>query len=364
MGFLSRIIEVLCFTCGSPAGRAAAPRKEPKSRRGNFWEPIYAPGPTVPLATPIWTSGNSKFEGCLISGEACEQRRGFQGMHFEACDFVHTFSAHRMFFKECVFLRCDLGLAVWKGVKFSRCKFILTSFTQGSFIDCDFQECTFSDISLSGNDLRLEGTIFSNPDEFIGAAYTNLDRAVLRDHGVTAQYQISRLEETKAAVSRTVLDNLRSAGSDAAFFAAVKTASVQSLRAKLAVQRLARSQSKSTPFKLWFLAGEGIVYWELTACEFAGAINGWGSSIAKPALVGIGVVCLFSWLYIVSGTRDNLGSSVLTTLDVTFLFGYTKEVTAQSYKGAKLLMVINAFVGLFWYAVAAPTIVNRVSRAR
>lgn len=53
--------------------------------------------------------------------------------------------------------------------------------------------------------------------------------------------------------------------------------------------------------------------------------------------------------------------SIIQSFDITFLAGYTKYVNARDDYGIQLICLTNMLLGLVWYAISIPTVINKIS---
>lgn len=349
------------------AGTIMSSQKRSKS----YWDSIFV-GHTLKLTPHGWDFTNNKGPSQLYfkSSDLLDyieknslRRFNCKAISFDECDFNGEFTSEiakqEISFGKCNFTKCDFGGSVWKGVKFSECKFERCSFTMAEFQDCIFYECKWIDITLSGTETKMPNTLVSNPAEFIGAAYTNLDKSILQKNSKTPAYQKMRLEGTKAKFSRTLLKNAESHGDDDAYYGAVQTYLNQSLKSKI--------QKSMYEFR----HGEGFIkhgmnflaaYFELLLLNISGFVNCWGKSIARPALIGISLTLIFGLAY--GFISNDYQRGLVQGFDITFLVGYTKYAGTLNPNPIhiELLYGINAFFGLWWYAVLVPTLINRISR--
>ena len=340
-----------------------------QKRSKSYWDSIFI-GHTLKLKPHGWDFTNNKGPSQILfkSSELSDyiknkslRRFSCKSINFDECDFngefISEISKSEISFGKCNFSKCDFGGSVWRGVKFSECKFKLCSFTMAEFQDCIFYECEWTDITLSGTETKMPNTLVSNPGKFISAAYTNLDKKVLLKNSKTPSYQKMRLEGTKAKFSRTLLKNAENHGDDDAYYGAVQTYLNQSLRSKI---------QKS---KYGLIHGKGIIshgmnfmaaYFELFLLNISGLVNCWGKSIARPAIIGIVLTFTFGLLY--GFLSNDFQKGFVQGFDITFLVGYTKYADKTTPIYIEILYGVNAFFGLWWYAVLVPTLINRISR--
>ena len=340
-----------------------------QKRSKSYWDSIFV-GHTLQLTPHGWDFTNNKGPSQLYFksldlyeyiNKKSLRRFNCKSISFDECDFSGEFvsevSRHEISFGKCSFAKCDFGGSLWKGVKFSECKFERCSFTMAEFQDCIFYECEWIDITLSGTETKMPNTLVSNPGKFINAAYTNLDKNILLRNSKTPSYQKMRLEGTKAKFSRTLLKNAESHGDDDAYYGAVQTYLNQSLRSKI----------KKSMYE--FIHGKGFIghgmnflaaYFELLLLNISGFVNCWGKSIARPAIIGVMLTFVFGLLY--GFISKDYQRGFIQGFDITFLVGYTKYVDKNNSVCTEILYGVNAFFGLWWYAVLVPTLINRISR--
>ncbi|WP_238540835.1 anti-phage Hailong system effector protein HalA [Pseudomonas sp. GM33] len=340
-----------------------------QKRSKSYWDSIFI-GHTLKLTPHGWDFTNNKGPSQLLfkSSDLSDyikkksiRRFSCKSISFDECDFNGEFisetSRHDISFGKCSFSKCDFGGSVWRGVKFSECKFERCSFTMAEFQDCIFYECEWTDITLSGTETKMPNTLVSNPGKFISAAYTNLDKNILLRNSKTPSYQKMRLEGTKAKFSRTLLKNAENHGDDDAYYGAIQTYLNQSLRSKIQKSMYELIYGKGfISHGMNFLAA----YFELLLLNISGFVNCWGKSIARPAIIGIALTFTFGLLY--GFLSKDFQKGFVQGFDITFLVGYTKYADKTTPIHIEILYGVNAFFGLWWYAVLVPTLINRISR--
>jgi uncharacterized protein YjbI with pentapeptide repeats len=348
-----------------PAG-PRSPSRPPRGRRlKSYWEPIFDPNDSAGFPDGSWDFSHSKAPHhvtYVADSLATVLSAVFTRIDFRVCDFEGVFS-RRVVFRNCRFEKCDFGTSEWVDAKFTRCEFQACSFTQATFRDCEFRDCVWSQIGLSGNETRLPGTLITNPGAFIDAGYTNRDEVTLQRENKTNLEQQAKLEGTKATVARQLLANCVQIGDEQTYYDAVKTYVRQSTKAKqadLLHQLRAANVQKSVPLLIRAL----LCLIDMAIANATGAINGWGSSIARPFMLGVLACIVFAAVYYVFGYRESLLAALVTSVDVTLLIGYTKHAVRDGPVSEQLLFIANMLVGIVWYAVFIATIVNRVSRVR
>lgn len=343
-------------------------------RRRNYWEPVYKPE-SVSKKYPIfnWDFTNTAGpKSCTCEAETLEKKISrtesyvIGEQNFVNCDFSGVFGNIRLSFKSCRFEDCDFGRSNWINVKFSDCIFEKCSFSTASFSDVQFLRCQWLDIGMSHEEMRLQDVMVSNPAEFINSAYTNRDKDELALHGKTVEYQVYRLEQTKSKIGRKVLANLEKTGDDDVFYAAVEACAKQIFAAKIIEAKYKRRSLKNyfsidaIKWSLLFF----LYQVELGIVSLSGRINGWGGRIGRAVLCGLFLIAFFAIYFYSLGFFTDFSSSLLAALEITLLVGYTKYTTTGTPWLQQLAYSINMVLGIWWYAVFVPTMINRISRVR
>ena len=246
-------------------------------------------------------------------------------------------------------------------MKFTGCKFRRCSFSTARFEDVQFIDCTWQEIGISSGEMHFKGVLITNPEEFVASAYTNLDRDTLAQRSTTPEHQKYRLEGTKAKVARTILSNLQGLYDDRAYYRSVKTYARQTLISRIADSSYLANHERIGLRKIWHIGAASALRLELTVLTLSGQVNEWGRSIGRALMVGFAIVVAFWIIYWLLGAHSP-GSNLLASVEITLLFGYTKYASIASDLRLQVLECVNAFFGLWWYAVLVPTIVNRISR--
>lgn len=343
----------------------------PRNRRTkNYWEPFYAPDITMSFDEHTWEFDKDKGPVHSIFNDDSLKKVHTRSsplkliqINFNTCDFYGKFD-NQIIFEECDFLKCDFGLSTFNKCKFNKCTFRRTSFTQATFYDCEFRDCDFNEIGISGNETILEKTLFTNPSKFINAAFTNTKQLPYK---VNPLRQRLRLQESKSTLSRVILNNLTSEGSEEAFYDAIKVNTLQNSKAKLAktlINILDNSGSLSGIIKLPFFVVRGTAHLvELAVYSAIGEINNWGSSTIRPLTIGTILVFIFSLIYWHIYKIDFL-QSIKTSIELMMVFGYTNHVKPNDINSLSMLYLINTLIGIIWYIITAPTIINKITRIK
>ncbi|MGQ7938250.1 anti-phage Hailong system effector protein HalA [Paraburkholderia sp. D1E] len=342
-------------------------------RTKSYWEPVFNPNSAAPVAVYDWdVTGKTgiqnqlcrAFELAALMRSRAQTRWPVSTFAFADCDFEGQFAD--VTFKNCTFVGCDFGSCSWKNAKFSNCEFKKCSFTMTTFEQSQFITCKWEKIGISGTETKFFDTSVSNPLEFIAAAWTNLDSGVLSQFNKDALYQTMRLEQTKTKVARLILSNNERSGDDATYYRSVETYLRQIIRSK---QIVCKYNIKNRISIIVNIASLLLFYVESVLLRISGTINNWGASVARPAVVGLIIAAAFAgWYYFAwrffLGMSPPLKETAMKSFDVTLLFGYTKHALAGSRFFEQTSYAINAFLGLWWYAIFVPTVINRISRVR
>ncbi|MDR6632291.1 uncharacterized protein YjbI with pentapeptide repeats [Phyllobacterium sp. 1468] len=344
-----------------------------EKRSGSFFEPIYDPTDTQPFPEDTWpkTPNQRKDHVTLTSGKFLktwqrDEKIVISNVIFDKCDFLGDFTSATPTFKNCEFDRCDFGLTKWRRAKFKGCKFYRCSLTLATFEGCEFRDCKFSEIGLSGNETLLIGSTFTNPAEFINAAYVCVDEETLktRGRGVIRQYQIMRLEGTRATVARAIMNNMMTYGDEKTYYKSIELYQNISIKAKIMEVKYKLSENTGLDESVINIIDLVTLCFESVIINIAGKLNNWGASIARPTLIGALLIAIFAFLYWVSGIRETFLGALSASIDITLLIGYTKHAANNLTSGTKFVFSLNMISGLIWYSIFLPTIINRVSRVR
>lgn len=362
-------------TNGAVVTKQKKPTLTKRSKRLNsYWEPIFDPNFNGPTNDFDWnTSQKTGVKKSLCKSHRLRDvMRGLnvrgwtiKNFSFVECDFLGEFNPI-LSFNGCNFSMCDMGSTTWRGVKFSHCDFTKCSFTMATFEQCIFYKCSWSEIGISGTETKLFDTVITNPEAFINAGYTNLNPDVLKQKGnVIPDYQAVRLEGTKLKLARTVLSNNEKNAEDVAYYESIKIYLLQSIKAKTSKARYDRKQNKDKLANL-FVQFFGVL--EKNIISLSGWVNGWGGNISRAALCGLSLILSFFLFYSIFkfGPDHELTwkNYLIKSFDITLLIGYTKHATSAQCWQEQTLYGVNALLGLWWYAIFVPTIINRICRVR
>ena len=346
------------------------PKKTTK-REGHFWDPLFGSASAPKIRNGDWdldtiTGLNNHCISADIFFSKYDQynRIKILDKSFSNCDFEGHFTEKKITFSKVVFKQCDFGECRWKDIKFSDCSFVECSFTLSIFHSCEFRNCYWEKIGISGNEMKLIDTIITNPGEFIDSSYTNLDPDTLARFRTTENKQLGRLAETKTKVARQLVTNLAMSGEEIGYYLAIEIYIKSFIEWKKWDCRR-RILRKDGIFKdNWNRARLISAHVEYYMMNFAGLVNAWGGSVIRPFFIGCLIVLSFAALYLLFGVRSGIYSAFSTSIDITLLAGYTKHASKQDGFLIDSIFLANMLIGIIWYAIFVPTVINRISRVR
>ena len=79
-------------------------------------------------------------------------------------------------------------------------------------------------------------------------------------------------------------------------------------------------------------------------------------------MCGVALVGVFWAIYFLADVAPGFVQAGVAALEITLLIGYTKYTALDTPLWSQLLFVLNMILGLWWYAIFVPTVVNRVNR--
>lgn len=274
-------------------------------RKSSFFEAIYDPTDVADFPDSDWKFVEEKSRhhvtltaSNFLNSFDTHDKYVIDSINFDKCDFFGDFSEATPSFKKCVFEQCDFGLTNWRRARFKNCRFYRCSMSLASFEQCEFRDCKFLEISFSGNETILTGTVITNPEAFVSAGYTNVDPEVIRQkaNGQNVDYQLMRLEGTKATIARTIMSNLAVSGDEASYYESVKTYQKVSVESKIMMARHVLSKKEGINVSLGALFDLCVFRLEKLILNVAGKVNNWGASVARPALIGVALVFVFTFI--------------------------------------------------------------------
>lgn len=316
-------------------------------------------------------------ERTLDSVKEKAERIYIENIQFNTCDFIGGNEGKKITFRNCVFEKAYFGYSCLKDVNFEECKFSNTSFALTKFHRCRFDElCTFSEISISGGKtVFTESAICAG--KLIDAIYIYATKEYCKKHPTKKiEQERSKMYESMVKLARNILESVSKNGDDDSYYNAVKQVHKLKIKEKhhKKLWEIRKNKSKSF-FKLIFYP----FHYAIVKCAMPietfilktfGFLNGWGASVFRCVLFGFSILTIFSMLYYFFGmepvqpgdtTFPHVIKSIIQSFDITFLAGYTKYVSAKDDYVFQLMCLANMLLGLIWYAISIPTVINKIS---
>lgn len=302
---------------------------------------------------------------------------------FEMCDFRGNNSGQKITFKNCQFTRVYFGHSELYDVNFDNCVFNESSFSLAKFYRCFFNEtCKYKKISISGGKTNFDNSIISS-EGLLSNAFKYATTEYCNEHSLNKEDQVYRMYLSQVKLARNILNSVSIIGDDDIYYDATKTLFKLRLKERESKIKLAASnyktaakdQNKLKNNTLWiYKTTRSFLFpFEKMMLNFFGLINGWGSNFLRCMFFGGIIFIIFAIIYFIQqsgaeGTNltwnQQLLKSMIQSLDITFLAGYTKYSVANDPPTQQLLLLINMILGLFWYGVSLPTLINKISVAR
>lgn len=306
---------------------------------------------------------------------------------FDVCDFLGDNTNQKITFKNCEFRKVYFGHSVFNDVNFENCTFKKTSFALAKFSRCSFNEkCKFKKVSISGGKTVFEDTTILS-STFIQNAYIYATQKYCDKRNLNIYDQEYRMYSSLVKLSRNIITSVTNIGDDDIYYDAIKTLFKLRIKEKESKIKLDSEQigtAMKTKKKLTKKAkGYFKLSWNKLHCilfpiekiilSSFGFINGWGNSFIR--CIGFGFLILVSYTILYTyqswdaqvnlrGFFILLFESYMKSLDVTLLVGYTKYSTPSDSLLSQFLVQSNMLLGLAWYGVSLPTLINKISMAR
>jgi len=325
---------------------------------------------------------------------------------FRTCDFSGNNGKKKITISNCNFEKCYFSFSEFNDVNFINCDFECCSFSQARFYRCFFDDnCSFYNISISGSTTLMVQTEI-RASGFFKKIYEpyNEQSGLYKEKGLNKKEQIFRLNRSILKVSKKILESNKNCSNDDFFYDSVKNLFVKKLSDKKSSNSYRIEQlridlkNKANDVKLkknkeiifrikcfikiiylYFFKKPAFAIESIVMRVF-GFINGWGSSLPRVFIFGVFILLMYTIIYMImdggqvpiindSGEAKNIDvtsfyyfvSSLLKSFDVTFLAGYTKHITMYDSIFKQLTLLTNMLVGLFWYSVLIPTLINKIS---
>jgi hypothetical protein len=347
---------------------------------GNFWEATYD------STSPNWRTWQLlDTDGAFEEGTKACPRRDYSKIlgsakaanvvrcSFIVCEFNH-FSIEKGSFTAATFERCRFVSATFTDVKFSGCTFSKCHFLHARFIRCRFIDCTFDAISASSEHVVFQETSIP-ASAFLSALSVNL-RALPPQY--TAGYQEHRHIKSAARIANLLHFSNSYHADIELYYDAFREFQMRDLDWRRADAEYEQTQNEQKQFilkrrgfasrlrALRYSADKGIV-------RISGWATDWGRSPTVCVLTLFVVVLIFSIAHFVHAFLSAVDAKdwttyaeVLTALDrslsTTLVYGYSVHAQASDPAPERILLGVNAVVGLFWYSLVIPVLIGRTLR--
>lgn len=306
-----------------------------------------------------------------------------EGATFEICDFRGSNIDQRITFKNCKFISVYFGHSVFSNVNFEDCSFTECSFSLTKFVDCIFDEsCKFKKISISGGKTIFENSIIC-AENLLFNAYNYATTEYCKIYKLHKEEQVYKMYLSQVKLARNLLNSVSIIGDDDIYYQATKTLfklrlkereSKINLRASNYYKHSKEEKRIKNLLLFSYKKSRALLFpVEKIMLNSFGIINGWGSNFLRCIFFGFAIVMIFSCIYYFQQHyymndagiwTHQLYKSIIKSLDITFLAGYTKYSTTSDSVGQQWLLLSNMILGLFWYGVSLPTLINKISVAR
>ncbi|HHQ4761387.1 TPA: pentapeptide repeat-containing protein [Aeromonas veronii] len=363
-------------------------------RKKNYWESLFdehfnaANFENLTIkAVPSKMRNGSHFKHYIIdiSFSGVKERVKIEGAFFDECDIQGNNGGMKITFKNCKFEKVYFGYSKVNDVNFENCTFINCSFSLTHFYRCSFDaHCVFQNISISGGRTTFRDCIII-PSTLLNNTFKYATEGYCSKYSLDYQEQSYRMNLSIAKLARTLLTSVATAGDDDHYYDAVKslfTSRITERKAKrifMARQYELQVNSNNKNLKNLFLRIKSAYYsytsplYQLESffMRLFGFINGWGGSFIRCIVFGFLILATYSIVYFFKSTVEPAEGlmhealkAIAKSIDITFVAGYTKHSTVGDDLTLQLIHISNMLLGLSWYAVSIPTIVNKTCLAR
>ncbi|OBU06767.1 pentapeptide repeat-containing protein [Morganella psychrotolerans] len=386
----------------------------------NFWDVNYEPDFNIDSIELLMIGDVNKqtnkeiidkniyigFDEIKKNDERPDVNMRIENKSFKTCDFSGNNGKKKITFLNCKFEKCYFSFSEFNDVNFTNCNFQCCSFSQAKFYRCFFDDnCRFYNISISGSTTLISQTEI-RASKFFKKIYKPYDEQLdlYKSKGLNRKEEIFRLNRSVLKVSKVMLESNRNCSNDDVFYDSVKNLFIKKLNDKkssnsyrieqLRIELINKKkdvklkENKAISFRLLclfkiiylFLFKKTAFFIEGIVMKMFGFINGWGSSLPRVFIFGVLILLIYTIIYMfmdggqvpvisVYGEAKNVEvtsfyyftNSLLKSFDVTFLAGYTKHITMYDSILKQLTLLTNMLVGLFWYSVLIPTLINKIS---
>lgn len=326
-------------------------------------------------------------------GSIANKRLFLNNVKFECCDFKGKNSNQRITFSNCSFIDCYFGGTELTYVNFNNCRFENTSLSLTTFINCNFADNNaFRKVSHSGSLTKFSETNIKATD-LIFNTFNYATASYCKKHKKKYFIEKYKSRVSTSKLSRNILSSNASISDDDTYYDSMKALSLSTFREKVAktfkniYQNLKCCYDLSVSKKIihdsnyFFVLKALLVSFILFfRCFFfplerimlfiSGGLNGWGGSLSRCIFSGIAIVLSFTFIYqhLPIDTESKFDSRfikcLVASLDITFLAGYTKHIPNNGDTTLELVALANMLLGLWWYAISIPTLINKVSTSR
>jgi len=310
----------------------------------------------------------------------------FDSVTFDSCDIFGSNESQYIVFNKCTFKKVHFGYSDFKNVRFKNCSFDNCAFGMSTFSYCTFDaECSFKANSI-GTGIRFYNTEI-NSQKFISGAHLNsTDSEYIKKRKIDVVNERYLECRSLAKLARRILMSVSKSDDDDVYYNALKTFYLRKMKEKKAKQKngenknkffliensaLGVRDSKASLGKvlkaniniLKFKIKRASSSLEEYALLICGSINSWGASLSRCFFVGFLMIILFSLIYSFC-FGDGYSISIVKSIDITFLAGYTKHISSSSSLSLQWVAVSNMLMGLVWYAITIPTLVGKIGSSR
>lgn len=329
-----------------------------------------------------------------------------QKIDFDCCDFYGNNGGKKITIKDCKFHKCYFSFSVFNDINFMNCKFESCSFSQAKFYRCIFDaSCTFYNISISGGKTKFINTEI-NPIGLFKKIYKPFEDKPESYKGKDINKERYLLARSIVKLSRNILESNHSCSNDDLYYLSLKNlhlvkleekklynaSKISDIRENIKRKKLdcgSRENKEkryifTNKIKAWFFTFKKPAYFfEDKVIKLFGFMNSWGGSLQRLFFIGFSILVFYCLIYMcmdngsvnymVSDSRISVVhaekwyyflSSLIKSFDVTFLAGYTKHISNSDGLLKQYVLLSNMLLGLFWYAVAIPSLINKISVTR
>lgn len=374
-----------------------APKFVNDHRKTCFWESIYDPEIDLSLYKEINIRevDNIRHNGDHLKNYVINlddfsnysqekpntKRITIKNATFENCDLRGNNKGQKITFAGCVFKKVYFGHAELHDINFESCDFDESSFSLAKFINCSFNDhCKFKRVSISGGKTNFENSII-NSGNLLLHSFKYATNEYCNEHGFHKEEQVYRMYLSQVKLARNILNSVSVIGDDDTYYNATKTLFQLRLKERESKINLSarnykdkakdEKKIKNWSFYLYKKLRSSLFPVEKFMLNIFGFINGWGSNFLRCIAFGFLICISFSLVYLLQGidsiallSWSAVGKSIIQSLDITFLAGYTKYSTTGTPPFEQFILLINMILGLFWYGVSLPTLINKISVAR